>query len=401
MNSNDKLDKFLNDIEPYLILVIISSFVGVVCGVIGAFFIKTIDVFINLREVLPYIILAMPIIGIIVVYISKKYKCNKEGTTLINKAITKNEEIPSYLVPTLFISTTLSHFAGASVGRMEAPIKMGGSIGNYISKFFNLKKEKRNTIIASGVAALFSSVFGAPLTGTVFAWELCISKQNKKPIYILPVLLSAAFSRFICFAFGVDSFIDRMLYLTHASIELKQLFLIALLIILCIIFMLFFNKTFEYIKELFQKIKNEYLRIIIGSLIMITAIILLNTTLFCGNNTDLVKQSLEGNEMWYIFLVKTILTALCLGIGFKCGNIGPAFIAGATFGILISSLMGLDPMTGAAIGAVSLFGGATGCFITATILGIEIFGLKGIILYIAIAIIIKHLIKTEYIKREF
>ena len=122
----------------------------------------------------------MPIIGIIIVYINKKYKCDKEPGELINRAIIKDEEIPSHITPTLFATTTLSHLAGASVGRMEAPIKMGGGIGSYIANFFNLKKENKGTIIASGVSALFGSVFGAPLTGTIFACELCFSKKNKK-----------------------------------------------------------------------------------------------------------------------------------------------------------------------------------------------------------------------------
>ena len=84
----------------------------------------------------------MPIIGIIIVYINKKYKCDKEPGELINRAIIKDEEIPSHITPTLFATTTLSHLAGASVGRMEAPIKMGGGIGSYIANFFNLKKDK-------------------------------------------------------------------------------------------------------------------------------------------------------------------------------------------------------------------------------------------------------------------
>ena len=142
MDSSDKLEKVLKKIEPFMIIVIIASFTGVVGGVFGALFIKTLDIFIDFRNTFFYIILLMPIIGIIIVYINKKYKCDKEPGELINRAIIKDEEIPSHITPTLFATTTLSHLAGASVGRMEAPIKMGGGIGSYIANFFNLKKEK-------------------------------------------------------------------------------------------------------------------------------------------------------------------------------------------------------------------------------------------------------------------
>ena len=133
---------------------------------------------------------------------------------------------------------------------------------------------------------------------------------------------------------------------------------------------------------------------------MIGCIILLDTTIFCGNDTFLIKQALQDNSMWYIFAVKTILTAICIGAGFKGGDIGPAFIAGVTFGVLMASLMGIDPMMGAAIGAVCLFGGVTGCYISAIVLGIEIFGLPSVMFYVLIAIIIKYLINNNYIEKQ-
>ena len=284
---------------------------------------------------------------------------------------------------------------------MEAPIKIGGCIGNYISNFFNLTKKYRNTIISSGVSGLFGAVFGAPVTGTIFAYEVCYTKENKKPIYLIPVFLSAVFGRFICFAFGINSFIDKMLYLTHGSFKLKEIFLIIILIGLCLIFTLFFTKLLQTTKEIFSKIKNDYLRIVIGSIIMIGAIYILDTTIFFGNNTYLIKQGLNNNDIWYSFIVKALLTSLCLAIGFKGGNIGPAFVCGVTFGVLLANLMNLDPMLGASIGAVSLFGGITGCFVSAIVLGIEIFGFNSLIFYLLIGILIRYLIKHEYITRSF
>ena len=401
MKNEEKIDNFVEKIEPYLIIVIIASFVGVVGGVLGALFIKTLDIIVDFRNAIPYIILLMPLIGLLIVYLNKRWKTDKGGIEIVNKAITKEEEISDNTVPSMFITTTLSHLAGASIGRMEAPIKMGGGVGAYIAKFFNLKKENRATIIASGVASLFGSVFGAPLTGTVFACELCFSKKNKKPIYVLPVLLSACFSRFICFALGLDSFVDKLIYIHHADYNLKQIIPILILLGICVIFALLFNKILKTTKDIFCKIKNDYLRIIIGSIIMIGCVYLIGNTLFCGNDTILVEKSLENNQMWYTFILKTVLTALCLAIGFKGGNIGPAFICGATLGILLSSFLGINPQMGAAIGAVTLFGGVTGCFISSIALGIEMFGLKSIAFFIIIALLLRYFIKQNIIERKF
>lgn len=399
MNFENKFDEFIEKMEPFLIIVIVASFVGVVGGVIGAFFLKTIDVFVEFREVFYYVLFALPLIGCFVVYLNRKYKCDGDGALLVNKAVVNEKDIPDYVAPVLFASTTLSHLAGASVGRMEAPIKMGGAIGNFIAKFFGLLKKDRSTVIASGVSGLFGAVFGLPVTGTVFAYELCYSKKNKKPIYIVPVFLSACFARFICFAFGLDSFVDRMIYLHHPEISLNDIILIIVLIGLCLGFTVLFNKTLCYVKDLFSKIRNEYIRVIVGSLVMIGAVCLIGNMIFCGNDTILVEMSLESNSYWYIFILKTLLTSVCLAVGFRGGNIGPAFIAGATFGILISSLMGLDPLVGAMIGSVCLFGGVTGCFVSAIILGTEIFGLSSIWIYVIIAIMIRYFINNGYIER--
>ena len=44
------MKKVLKKIEPFMIIVIIASFTGVVGGVFGALFIKTLDIFIDFRN---------------------------------------------------------------------------------------------------------------------------------------------------------------------------------------------------------------------------------------------------------------------------------------------------------------------------------------------------------------
>ena len=56
---------------------------------------------------------------------------------------------------------------------------------------------------------------------------------------------------------------------------------------------------------------------------------------------------------------------------------------------------------GAAIGAVTLFGGVTGCFISSIALGIEMFGLKSIAFFIIIALLLRYFIKQNIIERKF
>ena len=59
MDSSDKLEKVLKKIEPFMIIVIIASFTGVVGGVFGALFLKTLDIFIDFSNAFFYIILLL------------------------------------------------------------------------------------------------------------------------------------------------------------------------------------------------------------------------------------------------------------------------------------------------------------------------------------------------------
>ena len=401
MDTSRKIEKFFDRIEPYMVVVIITAFIGILCGLIGTLFIKILDIFTDFRDIFNYIIVLMPIIGVAIVFIHKSFKCEENGEKMIHDTIVKEQDVPGYMAPILFVTTALSHLAGAAVGKLEAPIKIGGSIGNSISKMFGLKNIDRKTVIASGVAALFGSVFGAPITGTVLSYELCYTKENKKPIYLLPILVSAYFARFIGFAFGTNSFIDRLVFLSHAQFSIKDIFLIIILIAVCSVFAIIFVQTLKYTDKMFKKINNEYIRIVIGSLIMMGCVLLIGNTLFCGNDPSLVASALKDNSMWYTFILKALLTGLCLAIGFRGGAIGPAVISGATLGILLASLLGINLFMGAAIGAVCLFGGITGCYVSAIALGVEVFGLKALVFYVLIALIIRVLIKYEYIDKKF
>lgn len=388
-------------IDIYSMLVLISAFSGLLGGIFGVIFIKTIDIFTNFRNAFFYVVFLMPLIGILIVYLNNFFKLPKDGIELVNKAIVKGEKIDTKVVPGMFITTTLSHLAGASVGRMEAPIKIGGAVGEFISKIFNLKKAEREVIIACSVSSLFGSVFGTPLTGAILACELCFFKLKKNPVYFLPVLLSSCLSRIICLSFGVSSFVDKLTYVHHAQYSLSQIIPIIFLILFSLIFALFFNKIQKETRIIFQKIKNDYLRMTIGSIIMVICVCLIGNTLFCGNDTILLEKTMESNQMWYIFIVKALLTSLCLAVGFKGGNIGPAFLCGASFGILFSTILNITPQVGAAIGGIALFSAVSGFVISPIVLGVEIFGIRVLPFLILSALFIQFLINKKIIDKKF
>src|SRR5690606_16074904 len=86
-------------------------------------------------------------------------------------------------------------------------------------------------------------------------------------------------------------------------------------------------------------------------------------------------DALAGHDtsLW-IPTAKVAFTALSLGAGFVGGEVTPLFVIGATTGAAISPALGIDPVTGAAVGYVSVFAAAANTPIACTVMAVEVFG---------------------------
>ena len=68
-----------------------------------------------------------------------------------------------------------------------------------------------------------------------------------------------------------------------------------------------------------------------------------------------------------------------------------AFFVGATFGCTVGPLIGLDPSFAAGIGLIALFCGVVNCPLTSLLLGVELFGVQGVLFY-AIAVAVSYML---------
>ena len=73
----------------------------------------------------------------------------------------ENEKVPFVMLPLIFISTVITHGLGGSAGREGAALQLGGSIGYKVGKIARLKHSDMHIIVMSGMAAVFSALFGA------------------------------------------------------------------------------------------------------------------------------------------------------------------------------------------------------------------------------------------------
>jgi H+/Cl- antiporter ClcA len=165
---------------------------------------------------------------------------------------------------------------------------------------------------------------------------------------------------------------------TDIYLLLKILLFASLTALLGIIFCSVMHNT----RNAFQKfIRNPYLRVAAGSLLVIAITFLSGTHAYNGAGMETIERALSGEADPEAFILKLLLTAVTLGSGFKGGEIVPAFFAGSTFGCTLGILLGLDPMFAAELGLIGLFCSVVNCPVTSILLSVELFGSDNFLLF--------------------
>lgn len=364
----------------------IAALTGCAGGFIGTAFHISVEEANKIREAWPWLIFAMPLGGILIVWMYSFSKMSRNhGTDDIIEAVRTDGRIPFRTAPLIFISTVITHLTGGSAGREGAALQLGGSIGFETGKFFGLDTKDMHLAVMCGMSALFAALFGTPITAVVFAIEV-ISVGVMYYSGLIPCMISAVTAFGITGLFGIEPTQFELRIIPNLNLEtMAQVAGIAILCAgLSIIFCIMLHSS---AKVLGRRVKNPYIRVLIGAGILIILTLIVNCQDYNGSGMRVIETALSGYAKPEAFVMKMIFTAVTIGAGFKGGEIVPTFFVGAAFGCLIAGLIGLDPGFGAAVGMIAMFCGMLNCPIASIILSIEMFGAEGIILFSAASVI--------------
>ena len=154
--------KILHHIIMFLKWTAISVISGVVVGGFSTLFAFIMNTATYFREEHDYIILFLPVAGILTVFLYSAFKYkNDKGTNLVISTIHAQSEIPFRMAPLIFITTILTHMFGGSAGREGAALQLGGSIGNQLGRWLHLDEADKRVVVLCGMSAAFSALFGA------------------------------------------------------------------------------------------------------------------------------------------------------------------------------------------------------------------------------------------------
>ncbi|WP_439647565.1 voltage-gated chloride channel family protein [Belliella alkalica] len=354
---------------------VLASLIGLLAGSASAGFLVSLHWVTEYREDNMWIIALLPLGGLLIGWAYHQYGQDvvKGNNQLLEEFYNPQKTIPLRMAPLVLFGTLATHLFGGSAGREGTAVQMGGAIADQFTKWFKLTKEDRRIIITIGVAAGFSSVFGTPLAGAVFALEwLVIGRVRYESI--LPAFIAAFVAHYACAEFW---------QVHHTEYEIPfvpKVDLINLMLIIPagICFGLagrLFAKATHFWSEVFKKyISYPPLRPVIGGVMVALIVFAMGTTKYIGLGVPTIVNAFSEDLPWYDFLAKIGMTSLTLGAGFKGGEVTPLFYTGATLGNALAYLIPLPVALLAGMGFVSVFSGATNTPLACTLMGIELFG---------------------------
>jgi chloride channel protein, CIC family len=306
-----------------------------------------------------YIFLAFPITGMLITMLFVKYIVKDNighGISRILYAISKKKSyIRVHNTWTSIIASTITIGFGGSVGA-EAPIVLTGSaIGSSIGRFFRMNYRNITLLIGCGAAGAISGIFNAPIAGIVFTLEILMLDLTISSI--VPLLISSVTAATVAyFLMG-----DKVLF----SFSVKESFIISnipwyiVLGLSCGLVSLYFTRMTLLLESGYEKIKNDYIKLGVGGVVLGLLIFLFPP--FFGEGYNTIMSLLQGNtadvtanswfsgiqdNFWTILLfmaglifLKVIASSSTNGAGGVGGIFAPTLFIGGVNGYLVASLL--------------------------------------------------------------
>lgn len=306
-----------------------------------------------------YLYLAYPLFGILITVLFVRYIVKDNighGVARILYAISKKNSIikPHNNYSSILASTITIGFGG-SVGS-EAPIVLtGASIGSTIGRLLRLNYKSITLLVGCGAAGAIAGIFKAPIAGIVFTLEVLMLDLTISSI--VPLLISSVTGATIAFfLMGKEVLFSH--HLTEPFI-LNNIPFYILLGIFAGFLSLYFTRMTMFIESSFGKLKNPYIRLLLGGISLGILIFLFPplygegyttiTALLNGDTASVVENSffyVLRDHYWlflgYLALImvfKVLAMSATTGGGGVGGIFAPTLFMGGVTGFFFARLV--------------------------------------------------------------
>jgi CIC family chloride channel protein len=345
--------RFLNSSKNQFLVLIKIVFISIFIGLLASFLALSLKRLTENYEtilfskansnVIYYFI--FPFLGLSIIYFLKK----KVFKNQINKGIqeiyetidTPSKKLPSLKIYSHFINGLLTVIFGGSTGIEVSTVVASATIGSVAyekSKFVNQYKTE---LICAGIAAGITSLFGSPIAGLLFAFEVISKKVNY--FILVSTIIAVSVSYGIIYLVGEPP-------LFSIAIKNWNLYAVPYFVILGILAGLnsvILTKSVLFFKNQFSKIKNSLYKIGLGALLLGICISLYPS--LYGDSYHGVKEVIAHSEsifslsffisMMGVLVLKPILTSITLSSGGDGGVFAPSIVIGAFLGLFVATFV--------------------------------------------------------------
>jgi len=368
-----------------------------------------------------WVILVPVIGGIIVTFLVTNFAPEARGhgvPEVIDAIFYKSGIIRPVVAVVKSLASAVSIGTGAAVGREGPIIQIGSALGSTLGQVVRMTPAQRIILVAAGAGAGIASTFNTPIGGVLFTIELMMPEMSIASF--LPVALATAAATFIGrFFFGVaPAFIVPPL--APLAIDLSSALTLGLYAVMGIVVGVAATgliRGLHLFEDVFEKIKQPYLRHILGMLLVGILIYALQRTFghyyVEGVGYATIQAILSGDMaapglLLLLFVCKLFATSTSLGSGASGGVFSPSLFLGATIGAAFAALFNalhfpipLNVPSFAMVGMGAMVGSGTGAVMTAVAMIFEMTRNYDIvlpmILAVAVSIGIRRVLSRENI----
>ena len=331
-------------------LVIVSLLIGFLSAFLGVVLKKVTEhyeeIFFSKATTSPIFFIVFPIFGLSIIYFLREYlfkkKENKGIKEIFESTNTKSKNLPSYKIPSHFINGLLTVVFGGSTGIEVSTVVASATIGSVAQRKENVFRQYKTELICAGVAAGVTALFGSPIAGILFAFEV-ISKKVTKAFLVTNLIA-------VAIAFGLTFLLDEkpLFTVTITTWHLKAIPYFILLGILAGLNSVYLTRCVLFFKSQFSRINTHYYKILIGSAVLSISLFVFPQlygegyhaikTVF-GNTNEIPLTITLAFTFFGLLILKPIVTSITLASGGDGGVFAPSLFIGAFLGLLVASLL--------------------------------------------------------------
>ncbi len=359
------LHKRLVDIDQVKIIYFLSLIVGLLSALAAALLKNAIHFTHQIltegitMESGSYLYLAYPLLGMTLTVIFVRHILKDKighGISRILYSISKKRSyLKAHNTWSSVVASTLTIGFGGSVGA-EAPIVLtGSSIGSALGRFFKLNYKNITLLVGCGAAGAVSGIFKAPIAGIVFTLEILMLDLTISSI--VPLLISSVTAATVAYFLMGDNVLFNFNVTTAFNISNIPWYI--LLGIVSGMLSLYFSKMTLFIEGSYEKVKNIYIRLVVGGIILGGLIFLFPP--FYGEGYDTIMALVQGNAdtiltntlfnniadnvltislfLLGLILLKVVASSSTNGAGGVGGIFAPTLFIGGVNGFFMAGLL--------------------------------------------------------------